>query len=98
LQNGTSNIQLSTSNIERTDTFGGFNFQHKTVNRKWQMEQLKYDSENRLLEYSSMIINIVEKLPNSRVGNHVAGQLIRSGTSPYANHGEAQATESSPDT
>ena len=36
-------------------------------------------------------------LPNSRVGNHVAGQLLRSGTSPYPNHGEAQAAESPKD-
>jgi four helix bundle protein len=57
----------------------------------------KYDLEDRLLEFSSMIIKIVEKLPNSRVGNHVAGQLLRSGTSPYANHGEAQAAESAKD-
>ena len=26
-------------------------------------------------------------------GNHVVGQLLRSGTSPYPNHGEAQAAE-----
>jgi four helix bundle protein len=61
------------------------------------MNQKKYDLENRLLEYSVKIIAIVEQLPNSRVGNHVAGQLIKSGTSPYPNHGEAQAAESSKD-
>jgi len=36
-------------------------------------------------------------LPNSRTGNHIAGQLLRSGTSPYPNHGEAQAAESQKD-
>lgn len=56
-----------------------------------------YDLEERLLEYSVRIIKVVEKLPNSRTGNHVAGQLLRSGTSPYPNHGEAQAAESSRD-
>jgi four helix bundle protein len=61
------------------------------------MNQKRYDLENRLLEYSVKIIAIVEHLPNSRVGNHVAGQLIKSGTSPYPNHGEAQAAESSKD-
>ena len=61
------------------------------------MKEQKYDLEDRLLEYSSKIIKIVEKLPNNRVGNHVAGQLLRSGTSPYANHGEAQAAESPKD-
>lgn len=57
----------------------------------------KYDLEERLLEYSVRIIKIVEMLPNTRTGNHIAGQLLRSGTSPYPNHGEAQAAESQND-
>jgi len=36
-------------------------------------------------------------LPNTRTGNHLANQLLRSGTSPYANHAEAQAAESTAD-
>jgi four helix bundle protein len=35
-----------------------------------------------------------ESLPASRAGNHIAGQVLRSGTSPYPNHGEAEAAES----
>ena len=58
------------------------------------MNKQKYDLEERLLEYSVRIIKIVERLPATRVGNHIAGQLLRSGTSPYPNHGEAQAAES----
>jgi four helix bundle protein len=54
----------------------------------------KYDLEERLLEYAARVIRLVEQLPNSRAGNHVAGQLLRSGTSPLPNHGEAQAAES----
>ncbi len=57
----------------------------------------KYDLEERLLEYSVQIIKLVEMLPNSRAGNHIAGQLLRSGTSPYPNHGEAQSAESQKD-
>jgi len=57
----------------------------------------KYDLEERLLEYSAMIIRLVERLPKTRAGNHVAGQLLRSGTSPLPNHGEAQAAESARD-
>ena len=53
--------------------------------------------EERLLEYSARIIGIVELLPNTRTGNHVAAQVLRSGTSPYPNHGEAQAAESPKD-
>ena len=61
------------------------------------MKKQTYDLEERLLEYSVRIIKIVEQLPNTRAGNHVAGQLLRSGTSPYPNHGEAQAAESPKD-
>ena len=61
------------------------------------MSKAKYDLEERLLTYSVRIIKIVERLPNTRTGNHVAGQLLRSGTSPYPNHGEAQSAESPKD-
>ena len=56
-----------------------------------------YDLEERLLEYSARIIRLVERLPGTRAGNHIAGQLLRSGTSPLPNHGEAQAAESAND-
>jgi four helix bundle protein len=54
----------------------------------------QYDLEERLLEYAARIIRLVEQLPTNRTGNHVAGQLLRSGTSALPNHGEAQAAES----
>jgi hypothetical protein len=57
------------------------------------MKKPAYDLEERLLEFSVRIIKIVEQHPNTRVCNHVAGQLLKSGTSPYPNHGEAQAAE-----
>ena len=44
-----------------------------------------------------MVIDVSEKLPNTRAGNHLAGQFLRAGTSPYGNHGEAQAPESAED-
>ena len=53
--------------------------------------------EERLLEYAARIVRLVEKLPNTRAGNHVAGQLLRSGTSALPNHAEAQAAESRKD-
>ena len=60
-------------------------------------KERQYNLEERLLEYSVNIIRFVEALPTSRTGNHIAKQLLRSGTSPYANHGEAQGAESSKD-
>ena len=61
------------------------------------MNEKKYDLEDRLLEFAARIIKIAEQLPNSKAGNHVSGQLLKSGTSPYPNHGEAQAAESPKD-
>jgi four helix bundle protein len=56
-----------------------------------------YDLEERLLDFAVAIIDVSEKLPKTRAGNHIAGQLLRAGTSPYGNHGEAQAPESRED-
>jgi four helix bundle protein len=56
-----------------------------------------YDLEERLLEFSSVAIDVSERLPNTRAGNHLAGQFLRAGTSPYGNHGEAQEAESADD-
>ena len=61
------------------------------------MPERRYDLEERLLNYAAMIIQIVERLPKTRAGSHIGGQLIRSGTSPLANHAEAQAAESQKD-
>ncbi len=57
----------------------------------------KYDLEDRLLEFATVVIDVTESLPGTRAGNHIAGQFLRSGTSPYGNHGEAQAPESADD-
>jgi four helix bundle protein len=54
----------------------------------------KFDLEDRLLNFAVEIIELTEALPNTRAANHVAGQLLRSGTSPYGNHGEVEAAES----
>src|SRR2546425_686783 len=65
--------------------------------RTIQPKARKYDLEDRLLEFAATVIEVSEKLPNTRAGNHLAGQLLRAGTSPYGNHGEAQAPESAED-
>jgi len=61
------------------------------------MPEARYDLEERLLEYSARICRLVERLPRTRAGNHIAGQLLKSGTSPLPNHGEAQGAESPDD-
>lgn len=58
------------------------------------MEQRKYDLEDRFVDYTCRMIDVVEALPNTRAGNYIAGQLIRSCNSPAFNYGEAQGAES----
>jgi len=54
----------------------------------------KYDLEKRLIDFAVRVIDLVETLVNTRAGNHIAGQLVRCGTSPAPNYGEAQSAES----
>jgi four helix bundle protein len=56
-----------------------------------------FDLEDRLIDFAVRIIRIAESLPKSRIGSHIAGQLVRSGTSPAPNYGEAQSAESPAD-
>jgi len=56
-----------------------------------------FDLEERLISFAVRIIQTTGALPKSKIGNHIAGQLIRSGTSPAPNYGEAQRAESSSD-
>jgi len=53
-----------------------------------------YDLEERLIDFAVRVITVVEALPDTKAGRHIAGQLVRSGTSPAPNYGEAQSAES----
>ena len=57
----------------------------------------KSDLEDRLVNFAVLIIEIVNRLLNTKAGNHLGGQLVRSGTSPALNYGEAQSGESRKD-
>ncbi len=57
----------------------------------------EFDLDERLINFAGMIIDISEVLPKSLAGNHIAGQLVRSGTAPALNYGEAQSAESRSD-
>ena len=61
------------------------------------MTEKKYDLEERLIDFAVSIIKLVEDLPNTKSGNHLGGQLLRSGTSPSLNYGEAKSGESKND-
>jgi four helix bundle protein len=59
--------------------------------------EFKRNLEDRLINFAVMIIGIVKSLPDDRIGNHLGGQLLRSGTSPSLNYGEALGAESRKD-
>lgn len=54
----------------------------------------KHDLEERLISFAVLIVEIVESMPDTKAANHLSGQLLRSGTSPALNYGEAQSGES----
>jgi four helix bundle protein len=84
LKGGTPNAQRLTPNA-------------KLGEQSTSSKKLRYDLEDRLLEYAARIIRLVDALPSTRAGRHVADQLLRCGTSPLANHGELQGAESRKD-
>ncbi len=55
------------------------------------------DISERLLDFAARIGKVVDALPETRLGRHIAGQLVRSGTSPAPNYEEARAGESRKD-
>ncbi|MBI5326190.1 MAG: four helix bundle protein [Ignavibacteriae bacterium] len=54
----------------------------------------KNELEERLINFSVLIIEITKTMPDTKAGAYLAGQLLRSGTSPALNYGEAQSGES----
>ena len=55
------------------------------------------DIRDRLIKFAARIIKVCDALPNTKAGRHVAGQLLRSGTSPAPNHAEGRSAESPAD-
>jgi four helix bundle protein len=50
--------------------------------------------QERLIDFAVRIIKLSSRLPKTPAGRHVAGQILRSGTSPPPNYGEARASSS----
>jgi len=57
----------------------------------------KFDLQQRLINFCISILDLSEKMPKHYAGTYLTKQLIRSGTSPALNYGEAQAAESKSD-
>ena len=60
-------------------------------------KERQYDLQDRLIDYAVRIIKLSEALPETKAGKHVSSQILRSGTSPAPNYGEAQSAESKAD-
>ena len=60
-------------------------------------KEREFDLQDRLIDYCVRIIALSEALPETKAGKHVASQILRSGTSPAPNYGEAQSAESKAD-
>jgi four helix bundle protein len=57
----------------------------------------RHELQKRLIDFAVSIVHIIEKLPKTVAGKHLGGQLLRSGSSPALNYGEAQGAESKKD-
>lgn len=60
-------------------------------------KEYQFDLEERLVASAARCIKVSDALPTTKAGQHLAGQLCRSGTSPALNYGEAQGAESRKD-
>jgi four helix bundle protein len=108
----TPNAQLRTPNVKVEDKRTP-NAEGLTLNIEWGLHGVRvnelptceysrnrhrrYDLEGRLLDFAVVVVQRTESLPNTRAGNHIAGQLLRCGTSPLSNHAEVDAAESRKD-
>jgi four helix bundle protein len=53
--------------------------------------------EDRLIDFAARAGKVVDALPDTKLGRHVAGQLVRCATSPAPNYAEACNAESRAD-
>ncbi len=58
------------------------------------MDKRTVELQDRLIDYAVSVMSLVAVLPDTVAGRHIAGQLLRSGTSPAPNYGEAVSSES----
>jgi four helix bundle protein len=58
------------------------------------MSGVRFDLEDRLIRFGVEVCHVADQLPTTPLGQHIVGQVIRSGTSPLANYGEVQGAES----
>ena len=58
------------------------------------MENKKFDLEDRLVKFACICLDVCDLLPNTKTGQTLEYQLLKSSTSSALVYGEAQAAES----
>ena len=56
-----------------------------------------YNLNERLVKFSVVALKISQKFPKNPASNHIADQILRSGSAPALHYAEAQAAESPKD-
>jgi four helix bundle protein len=67
------------------------------LKRNGKVRRKGEDLEDRLLGFAARVGKVVDGLPDTRLSRHIAGQLVRSGTSPAPKYAEACAADSKKD-
>lgn len=62
-----------------------------------RVKRIGDDLALRLVEFAARIGKVVDALPDTRLGRHIAGQLVRCGTAGAPNYAEARGSESTKD-
>ena len=60
-------------------------------------QRMADELQDRLIRFAVAIIGATNRLPRTMAGRHLSSQMIRSGTSPAPNYGEARGAESRAD-
>jgi four helix bundle protein len=55
------------------------------------------DIQERLIDFAVAVIKFSSELPKGHAAKHISSQLVRCGTSPAPNYGEARGAESTND-
>jgi four helix bundle protein len=73
--------------------------QFANCSKPWKLGAAMKGEEllERFVRFAAEVGRVVDELPDTRRGRHIAGQLVRCGTSPAPNYAEACAAESRAD-
>jgi four helix bundle protein len=82
------------------DNYSAMRAQRREMEKEFAGNHAKLTAEEleeRLIDFAVRIIKLVANLPKTPAGKHIAGQILRSGTSPAPNYGEERGAESHAD-